>query len=102
EVCSAPDVQQIVLIDAPAALGWDTWRAVGAKYGLGVIEAMLAQAVAEGAIPEQPLRSTAHVLLGALDEAALFVSRAEDQQQARAEMDAVCARLIDGIAGRPG
>ena len=102
EVCSVLDVQQIVLIDAPAALGWDAWRAVGAKYGLGVIEAMLAQAVAEGAIPEQPLRSTAHVLLGALDEAALFVSRAEDQQQARAEMDAVCARLIDGIAGRPG
>ena len=101
EVCSAPDVQQIVLIDAPAALGWDAWRAVGAKYGLGVIEAMLAQAVAEGAIPEQPLRPTAHVLLGALDEAALFVSRAEDQQQARAEMDAVCARLIDGIAGQP-
>ena len=41
------------------------------------------------------------MLLGALDEAALFVSRAEDQQQARAEMDAVCARLIDGIAGQP-
>jgi AcrR family transcriptional regulator len=98
--CSAPDVQQIVLIDAPAVLGWDRWRAVGVKYGLGVIEGMLAHAIAQGAIPEQPLRPTAHVLLGALDEAALFVSRATDRDQARQEMDAVCERLISGIAGR--
>ena len=97
--CSAPDVQQIVLIDAPAVLGWDQWRAVGMKYGLGVIEGMLAHAIAEGAIPEQPLRPTAHVLLGALDEAALFVSRAGNRDQARTEMDAVCQRLINGLAG---
>ena len=98
--CSAPDVQQIVLIDAPAVLGWDRWRAVGVKYGLGVIEGMLAHAIDQRAIPEQPLRPTAHVLLGALDEAALFVSRADDREQARKEMDAVCERLISGIAGR--
>jgi AcrR family transcriptional regulator len=98
--CSAPDVQRIVLIDAPAVLGWDQWRAVGVKYGLGVIEGMLAHAIAEGDVPEQPLRPTAHVLLGALDEAALFVSRASNPDQAREEMDAVCDRLISGIAGR--
>ena len=52
--CSSPDVQRIVLIDAPAVLGWDRWREVGMKYGLGVIEAMLAQAIADGVIPDQP------------------------------------------------
>ena len=97
--CSAPDVQRIVLIDAPAVLGWDLWRAVGIKYGLGVIEGMLAHAIAEGAVPEQPLRPTAHVLLGALDEAALYVSRATNRDQARKEMEAVCDRLLSGIAG---
>ncbi|CAJ1509202.1 TetR/AcrR family transcriptional regulator [[Mycobacterium] burgundiense] len=97
--CVAPDVQQIVLIDAPSVLGWERWRAIGLKYGLGVIETMLGQAIAAGEIPEQPLRPTAHVLLGALDEAALYVSRAEDRDAARAEMDAVCERLIAGIAG---
>ena len=100
DLCSAPDVQQIVLIDAPAVLGWDQWRAVGMKYGLGVIEGMLTHAIAEGVVAEQPVRPTAHVLLGALDEAALFVSRASDRDQARREMDAVCDRLINGIAGR--
>lgn len=100
DLCSAPDVQQIVLIDAPAVLGWDQWRAVGMKYGLGVIEGMLTHAIAEGVVAEQPVRPTAHVLLGALDEAALFVSRASDRDQARREMDAVCDRLINGIAGQ--
>jgi AcrR family transcriptional regulator len=97
--CSAPDVQRIVLIDAPAVLGWERWREVGMKYGLGVIEAMLAQAMADGVIPEAPLRPTAHVLLGALDEAALYVSRATDADAALHEMYEVCDRVINGIAG---
>jgi AcrR family transcriptional regulator len=99
EECSAPDVQRIVLIDAPAVLGWDRWREVGMKYGLGVIEAMLAAAMSDGVIPEQPLRPTAHILLGALDEAALYVSRADDAGDALNQMYAVCDRLISGIAG---
>ncbi|HYO01160.1 MAG TPA: TetR/AcrR family transcriptional regulator [Mycobacterium sp.] len=100
EECSRPDVQRIGLIDAPAVLGWARWREVGMKYGLGVIEAMLAAAMADGVIPEQPLRPTAHILLGALDEAALFISRADDTDQALDQMYAVCDRLISGIAGR--
>ncbi|MBX7449504.1 TetR/AcrR family transcriptional regulator [Mycolicibacterium sp. 3033] len=98
DVCSAPDVQRIVLIDAPAVLGWQRWREVGMRYGLGVVETMLAQAMTDGVIPEQPIRPTAHVLLGALDEAALFIARAADQDGARADMYSVCDRLIDGIA----
>jgi AcrR family transcriptional regulator len=99
EECSAPQVQRIVLIDAPAVLGWERWREVGMKYGLGVIEAMLAQAMSDGVIPDQPLRATAHVLLGALDEAALFVSRAADADEALQQMYEVCDRVISGITG---
>jgi AcrR family transcriptional regulator len=98
EECSAPKVQRIVLIDAPSVLGWARWREVGMKYGLGVIEAMLIQAIADGAIPDQPTRPTAHVLLGALDEAALYVSRADDAARALEQMFVVCDRLITGIA----
>jgi AcrR family transcriptional regulator len=99
DLVSAPGVQQIVLLDAPAVLGWERWREVGVRYGLGVIEAMLAQAVADGVIPEQPLRPTAHVLLGALDEAALYISRSPEGAQATEQMYAVADRLIAGIAG---
>ncbi len=96
--CSAPDVAQIVLIDAPSVLGWERWREVGIRYGLGIIEGMLARAVDEGGIPAQPLRATAHVLLSALDEAALYISRAADPDAARRDMYAVCDRLIAGLS----
>jgi AcrR family transcriptional regulator len=99
DLVSAPDVQQIVLIDAPAVLGWEQWRAVGIKYGLGIIEAILTQAIADRVIPDQPLRPTAHVLLAALDEAALYIARAADTDRAREEMERVCDRVIAGIAG---
>jgi AcrR family transcriptional regulator len=98
EECSSPKVQRIVLIDAPSVLGWERWREIGMQYGLGIVEAMLAQAIADGVIPDQPTRPAAHVLLGALDEAALFVSRAEDTATALEQMYVVCDRLITGIA----
>jgi hypothetical protein len=98
EECSSPKVQRIVLIDAPSVLGWDRWREVGMKYGLGIVEAMLMQAIADGAMPAQPTRPAAHVLLGALDEAALYVSRAADATEALEQMFVVCDRLITGIA----
>lgn len=98
--CAAPDVHRIVLVNAPAVLGWEHWREVGARYGLGVIEAMLSQAIADGVLPEQPVRPTAHVLLGALDEAALYVSRAQDPEAAQRDMYEVCDRIIRGIAAR--
>lgn len=93
-----PVARRILLEDGPSVLGWERWREVGIRYGLGIIEGMLARAVDEGVIPAQPLRATAHVLLSALDEAALYISRAADPDAARRDMYAVCDRLIAGLS----
>lgn len=98
DACADPAVQQIVLLDGPSVLGWERWREIGMRYGLGLVETVLAQAVDQGRIPRQPVAPLAHVLVGALDEAALFVVRAEDQAAARAQMRAVLGRLIGGMA----
>jgi AcrR family transcriptional regulator len=97
DACAEPEVQRIVLIEAPAVLGWDTWRAVGLKYGLGLTEGILRAAMEAGRIGEQPVRPLAHVLIGALDEAALYVARADDPAAARAEMRSVFERLVRGL-----
>ena len=91
--CTEPEVQQIALLDGPSVLGWDRWREIGAEHGLGLIEATLQAAIDAGAIAEQPVRPLAHVLMGALDEAAMLVARAEDPQAARAEV----GRTIDSL-----
>jgi AcrR family transcriptional regulator len=103
EACTVPEVQQVVLLDGPSVLGWDRWREIGAEHGLGLIKATLQAGVDAGAIAEQPVRPLAHVLMGALDEAAMLVARAENPEAARAEVgrtiDTLLAALgVDGPA----
>lgn len=88
-----PEVQRIVLLDGPAVLGWDRWREIAAEHGLGLIEATLQAAIEAGAVSEQPVRPLAHVLMGALDEAAMLVARAEDPERMRADV----ARTLDTL-----
>jgi AcrR family transcriptional regulator len=98
DVCLEPEVQRIVLLDAPAVLGWERWREIAADHGLGLIEAALGAAMEAGQIARQPLRPLAHVLMGALDEAAMLVARADDTEAARAEVGATLASLLEGLA----
>jgi AcrR family transcriptional regulator len=97
EAASDPEVQRIVLLDAPSVLGWERWREIGWRYGMGLTESALQAAIEAGQIPRQPVRPLAHVLLGALDEAALYVARAQDRDRARAEMGAALERVLAGL-----
>ena len=92
-----PEVQRILLIDGPAVLGWQEWRTIEARYGLGGIQAMLELAVVDGSLPEQPLEVLAHLLLATADEAALFIANAEDPLAARDEAVAAMDRLLTGL-----
>lgn len=92
-----PEAQRIVLLDGPSVLGWDRWREIAAEHGLGLIEATLQAAIEAGAIAEQPVRPLAHVLMGALDEAAMLVARAEDPERMRAEVGRTLDALLAGL-----
>ena len=96
-VCAEPEVHRIVLIDAPAALGWERWREIGQRYGVGLVEAAVQSLIDAGVLPEQPVRPLAHVLIGALEEAALYAARAEDRETATAEVRAALVALVDGL-----
>ena len=100
EAAVDPGIAQIVLIDAPSVLGWKTWREVGWKYGMGLTEGVLAAAIEAGEVEAQPVRPLAHVLLGAMDEAVLYVARADNQEQARAEMTTVLGAMLSGLRAR--
>jgi AcrR family transcriptional regulator len=73
--CARPELRQIALHDAPAVLGWERWREIGAVNGLGLIEASLAAAIEAGELRDLPVKPTAHLLMGALDEAAMLLAR---------------------------
>jgi AcrR family transcriptional regulator len=97
DACLEPAVQRIILLDAPAVLGWETWRRIDAEYGLGLVRQGLQAAVDTGYVDPLPVDPLAHILLGALNEAAMVIARAEDVQAARAEVGAVVDRLLKGL-----
>jgi AcrR family transcriptional regulator len=97
DACSDPEVQRIVLVDAPAVLGWTRWTEIGDRYNTGMVRALLTNAVETGRIPPQPIEATVVTILGAMREATLYVARAEDHDQARQEAGAVMNRLIRAL-----
>lgn len=92
-----PEVERILLIDGPAVLGWQEWRAIEERYGLGAIQTLLEGAVADGSLPPQPLEVLAHVLLASVNEAALFIANAARPKDARDQAVAAMDRLIRGL-----
>ncbi len=95
-----PTVRQIVLLDAPSVVGWRTWREVDAKYGLGLVRAVLEAAIDQGLVDEQPVTPLAHLLLGAMSEAAMVVAHADDIAKTRVEVGESCHRLIECLRVR--
>jgi AcrR family transcriptional regulator len=95
--CAEPEVHRIVLIEAPAALGWERWREVGRRYGMGLVELTVRSLMDAGMVARQPVRPLAHVLVGALEEAALYAARAPDPVAATAEVRHALVQLVDGI-----
>jgi AcrR family transcriptional regulator len=97
EVSGDPEVRQLILLDAPAVLGWAGFRDVAQRYSLGMTEQLITEAIKAGQLGRLPVRPTAQVLIGALDEAAMYIATAEDQKRARKETRQVLRRLIDGM-----
>lgn len=97
EVSGDPEVRQLILLDAPVVLGWAGFRDVAQRYSLGMTEQLITEAIRAGQLARQPVRPLAQVLIGALDEAAMFIATADDPKRARRETRQVLRRLIDGM-----
>lgn len=95
--CAEPEVHRIVLIEAPAALGWERWREVGRKYGVGLVEMAVQSLMDAGVFAPGFVRPMVHVLVGALEEAVLYAARADDRETATAEARDALVRLFDGL-----
>lgn len=97
-----PDVERILLLDAPGVLGWLRWREIGQEHGLGVITAALAAAMTAEAPTTRSVPPLAHILLGALNEAALMVAHADDPEAMRTELTQALEHLVEGLLLREG
>jgi AcrR family transcriptional regulator len=92
-----PEVQRIILVDGPAVLGWNDWRALEARYGITIIEGALQVAMDQGTIRTQPRRELAHLILAAVDEAALLIAHSDDPEAARRNASEALGQLLEGL-----
>ena len=81
-------------------LGWERWREIGWRYGAGLTEGVVQAAIDAGRIARQPARPLAHLLLGALDEAAPL-RRPGAGPGRRSRRGPAAASLLDGLRVRP-
>ena len=98
DASAEPDLQRIVLLDGPSVLGWARWREICLRHAVGLFAALMQDGIDRGSIPPQPVRALTHALVGAGDEAALYIAQADDRAAARADMDLVIRRLILALA----
>lgn len=94
-----PAVQQITLLDAPAALGWETMRAIESEGSLRLLKQGLQRAMEEGSISARPLDPLAHLLFGALCESAMTIARSPDQPTAARHTRTELRNLLDALSG---
>jgi AcrR family transcriptional regulator len=93
-----PAVQRIVLLDPPAVVGWSRWREIDEQHTLGGLRTSLELIAREGRLPAGNVDLLAHMVLAAVNEAALMIARAEDPEQAlrqgREAVDTLLDRLV--------
>ncbi|SDI07911.1 TetR/AcrR family transcriptional regulator [Nonomuraea jiangxiensis] len=69
-----PDVQRIMLVDGPAVLGWNEWRALDEAASARHLAEALTALVEAGVIVPQPVEPLTRLLSGAMNEAALWLA----------------------------
>ncbi len=95
DICERPEVRQIALTDAPAVLGWQTWRELEAEYGLGLLIALLADSPVVDESRPAPL--LAQIVLSSVVEGALLIAHAADPVATRVQVEASLTALYGDL-----
>ncbi len=98
DACVDPALQRIVFLDAPSVLGWREWHeAAEAASALGVVEFGLQGAAEAGFVRIGNVSVFAHLVLGALNEAGMFIAHADDPRAARDDVGRAVRELLEGM-----
>ncbi|MFE6331676.1 TetR/AcrR family transcriptional regulator [Streptomyces sp. NPDC057798] len=98
---SDPATRRIMLVDAPAVLGWEEWRAMDEESSARHLTEALQDLVNAGIIPEQPVQPLARLLSGAMNEAALWLARTADPHALK-QTEQALDHLLNGLRHSTG
>ncbi len=90
---SNPATRQIMLIDAPRVLGWREWKEMDGACSERLLTEVLAELVGDGTLAPRPVEPVAHLLSGAMNEAALWLAETDSSTALKDTMDALLCLL---------
>lgn len=93
----APQVRRILLIDAPAVVGWEAWRQADAEGAFPSLREVLIQLQSQGALQGLSVDALAYLLSGAMNEAALWIAQSDQPDAALDSTIIALNALIDGL-----
>ncbi|ANW16845.1 TetR/AcrR family transcriptional regulator [Streptomyces clavuligerus] len=91
-----PARQRIMLVDGPAVLGWNEWRALDEESSARHLAEALADLMERGIVPRQPVAPLAHLLSGAMNEAALWLAASGGPGEL-ADTRAALSRMLESL-----
>jgi AcrR family transcriptional regulator len=101
DACVDPAVRQILLTDAPSVLGWREYRELDGRHGLGLIKSALQAAFGEQGEPGAQIDTLAHLLVAALNEAAMVIAAAPDPAASRRDAVKSISGMLAGVLSAP-
>lgn len=102
EAATEPAVRRILLLDAPAVLGWERWLALDMEGGGCLLREGLAELSADGLLGDVHREALTQLLNGSMNQAALWIAHAEDRGAALAEAKLTLERLLNGLRREGG
>lgn len=100
EAATEPAVQRVILVDGPVVLGWQALREIQEGNSIALINDVVREAIAAGVIDDQPVGELTHMLVAALEEAALLVAHATNPAMARRRAAKVLDRFLLSFAAQ--
>lgn len=103
DVVMDEELRQVVLLDAPAVLGYGHWRRIDAEFGLGSLkEGLQAWAASD---PALDVDVVAHAISGALNDLVLFVAESPNptatHERVRGQLSILLASILDSGSSAP-
>jgi AcrR family transcriptional regulator len=93
-----PDLQRIIIIDAPAVLGLARFTELDERYAFAQIVAILKLAVDAGELRVDDPETVTRLLLGALTRGAMLIANSPEPHQTRDAVAAAIRVLFAGLA----
>jgi AcrR family transcriptional regulator len=97
DACLEPDFRRIVILDSVSVLQWQPAEGGVEHVELPMLRTVQTPLAATRELEGVPVESLAHIVLGGLYGAALFIGRAADPVRARAEADTVLDTIITSL-----